>query len=98
MGALVASRVVSAMEPHSSTYAFALNGAAVSLMAFLGSVCGGFLPSVFARRAAESLASAVPYAYALWAAVIMLVPGIAVVLLSSSTVFAAHLATIGRRP
>ena len=67
MGALIASRVVSAVggalfivnanpalmgavEPRSSTCAFALNGAAVSLMAFLGSVCGGFLPSVFARR------------------------------------------------
>jgi MFS family permease len=102
MGALVASRVVSAVggalfivnanpalmgavEPASSTYAFAFNGAAVSLMAFLGSVCGGFLPSVFARRAAESLASAVPYAYALWAAVIMLVPGIAALVFFKET-------------
>jgi MFS transporter, DHA1 family, inner membrane transport protein len=66
--------LMGAVAPPDRTYAFAFNGSVVSLMQFLGSVCGGFLPGLFSRVTGTSLASAVPYGLALWAAVVVLAP------------------------
>jgi MFS family permease len=66
--------LMGAVAPRDRTYAFAFNGAGVSLMTFLGSICGGLLPPLFSRVTGENLASAAPYGYALWAAVIILAP------------------------
>jgi MFS family permease len=66
--------LMGAVAPQSRTYAFAFNGAGVSLMTFLGSICGGLLPPLFSRISGENLASAVPYGYALWAAALILAP------------------------
>jgi MFS family permease len=66
--------LMGAVAPRDRTYAFAFNGAGVSLMTFLGSICGGLLPPLFSRITGESLASAPPYGYALWAAVVVLAP------------------------
>jgi MFS family permease len=68
--------LMGAVDPQSHTYAFAFNGTVVSLTTFLGSICGGFLPPLFSVLTAKSLASSIPYAYALWAGVLILAPGL----------------------
>ena len=68
--------LMGAVAPESRTYAFAFNGAGMSLTTFLGSICGGLLPPLFSRLSGESLVSALPYGYALWAAVVVLAPGL----------------------
>ncbi|MGA2480597.1 MAG: MFS transporter, partial [Spirochaetia bacterium] len=69
--------LMGAVAPRDRTYAFAFNGSGVSLMTFLGSICGGLLPPFFSSITGRSLASAVPYGYALWAAVLLLAPAMA---------------------
>lgn len=68
--------LIGAVEPGANTYAFAFNGAVISLMTFLGSLCGGILPGLFAAITHTSMASPVPYGMALWAAVVLLAPGL----------------------
>jgi MFS family permease len=64
--------LIGAVDPRTSTYAFAFNGTVVSLTTVLGSICGGFLPPLFSALTAKSLASSIPYAYALWTGVLIL--------------------------
>lgn len=69
--------LMGAVDHGSSTYAFAFNGTVISLMTFLGSLCGGVLPSLFSAVTRTGLASSVPYGLSLWAAVVILLPGLA---------------------
>jgi MFS family permease len=77
--------LMGAVDPQASTYAFAFNGTVVSLTTFLGSICGGFLPPLFSTLLAKSLASSIPYAYALWAGVLILAPGLIAILFFRDT-------------
>ena len=84
--------LMGAVEPRASTYAFAFNGTVVSLTTFLGSICGGFLPPLFSALAAKSLASSIPYAYALWTGVLVLAPAMVAVFFFRDTDRAAETA------
>jgi MFS family permease len=66
--------LMQAVEPASSTYAFAFNAMVVSLMTFLGNLFGGILPTFLLGNALFS--SARPFGYALWIGVLVLVPGL----------------------
>ena len=67
--------LMGAVEPKASTYAFAFNGTMISLTTFVGSLCGGLLPNLFAAVTRVRLSSPMPYGLALWAAVVILSPG-----------------------
>ncbi|HVP19785.1 MAG TPA: MFS transporter [Spirochaetia bacterium] len=68
--------LMGAVEPSSSTYAFAFNGTVISITTFVGSLFGGLLPSFFSVITRTSLSSSIPYGLALWAAVVILAPGL----------------------
>lgn len=68
--------LMGAVEPGASTYAFAFNGTVISLTTFLGSLCGGLLPNLFGAIARSSISSSLPYGFSLWAAVVILAPGL----------------------
>lgn len=68
--------LMGAVEPAVSSYAFAFNGTVISLTTFVGSLFGGLLPGLFAAVTRTSMASSVPYGLSLWAAVLVLVPGL----------------------
>jgi len=68
--------LMGAVEPGSSTYAFAFNGTVISITTFLGSLCGGLLPNLFSSIAHATLSSSIPYGLSLWAAVVILAPGL----------------------
>ena len=68
--------LIGAVEPQAGTFAFAFNGTVVSLTTFLGSICGGFLPPLFSALTSKNLASSIPYAYSLWAGVLVLAPAL----------------------
>ncbi len=68
--------LMGAVEPAASTYAFAFNGTVISITTFVGSLCGGLLPNLFSAITHSSLSSSIPYGLALWAAVVVLAPGL----------------------
>jgi len=68
--------LMGAVEPAVSTYAFAFNGTVISITTFVGSLCGGLLPNLFSAVTHTSLSSSIPYGLALWAAVVVLAPGL----------------------
>ncbi len=68
--------LMGAVEPGSSTYAFAFNGTVISVTTFAGSLCGGLLPNLFSAITHASLSSSIPYGLALWSAVVVLAPGL----------------------
>jgi predicted MFS family arabinose efflux permease len=68
--------LMGAVVPTASTYAFAFNGTVISLTTFVGSLCGGLLPNLFAHVTSTNLESSIPYGLALWAAVVILSPGL----------------------
>jgi MFS family permease len=69
--------LMSACRPDASTYAFALNGTIVSLTSFVGSICGGLLPLLFAGVGHGTLSAPLPYGMSLWTAVVVLLPALA---------------------
>jgi predicted MFS family arabinose efflux permease len=67
--------LMGAVEPKASTHAFAPNGTVISLTTFVGSLCGGLLANLFAAVTRAHVSSPLPYGLALWAAVVILSPG-----------------------
>jgi len=77
--------LMGAVEPGAGTYAFAFNGTVISLMTFVGSLCGGLLPNLFSAITHLRLSSAIPYGLALWSAVVILAPGLVLLALFRET-------------
>ncbi|HUJ76148.1 MAG TPA: MFS transporter, partial [bacterium] len=77
--------LMGAVEPGASTYAFAFNGTMISLMTFVGSLCGGLLPNLFSALTHLRLSSSIPYGLALWSAVVILAPGLVLLALFRET-------------
>ena len=77
--------LMGAVAPRDSTYAFAFSATTTSLTTFLGSICGGFLPGLFAALGHGGLASAEPYGMALWTAVLAVAPALLALLLFRET-------------
>jgi MFS family permease len=69
--------LMGSVRPEHRTYAFAFNGAVISLTTFLGSICGGFLPPLFAALSGGNLLSSRPYGFSLWTGVLVLAPSLA---------------------
>ena len=67
-------------EPSERNYVFSVHIALAPLAGFVGSLVGGLLPEVLSRLLGVSMEDPTLYAYPMWLAAVLLVPGMVVLL------------------
>jgi predicted MFS family arabinose efflux permease len=67
-------------EPEERPYVFSVHIALAPLAGFAGSLVGGFMPAAFSRVLGVSVENPMLYAYPMWLAAVLLIPGILVLL------------------
>ena len=78
--------LMSATAPEERSHAFSVQTALSPLAAFVGSLIGGFLPSVFAALLGGSMDDAAPYGYSLLVAALLLSLGVPVLMATRESV------------